>query len=1118
MAVYTLTGDNCFIDGINLLPSTFFTSENSGWGYPATPTYSEEGATFTTSMQWGSVSNLKKIAYPKGHKMYVYAIIQSNNETAVGIRWWANSSYSTFLNQNLIIGTFTTEQSVSGIWSYEDENVTGWDFSFQMTTANPTTARIKKAIVIDLTDLYGEGNEPTKEWCDKNLTETRMITNIATARVATTMSDVSFANGIFTHLAGKTAMVQNETIRPIFGHKYYGRCYQKAPAGYTYGDGRFEYYSQDVAGIGLMTFGFMEPTDNKWKILSSIQELTGEPVETAWTFRSFTVSGSVDAYRKEILIVDLTETFGAGNEPAKDWCDKNIPFFEGSLIIIPNLKEGDIIDCPYTGAKQGVLLPIGVYNLEAWGAQGGTSAKLTVAGGQGGYSTGLLKAKKPLGLIAYSGGQGSAYTGTTYTSQGGGGFNGGGNAGYQGGGGGGASDFRIGYDSLYARALVAGGGGGSHAKNTTYNAAGGIGGGDIGSQGSSDSASYAGFIGLGASLTAGGAGGTGSSANYNGKAGTFGIGGDTGYKYNNTTYHSNGAGGGGWYGGGAAGNYSGSAHTRSAGGGGGSGYIYTKGLAEYYPEECLLGDNYLETGSSNFWSRGMFSTPQGEINSLNGNQGNGACRITIERLGNTDKSVLLGNNIEQTLNIGNDLIEKAYLGEEQIFPAIEFVDYIEACGHQCIDTEVVMTDTKRIDIDFQLLKNDYGTNVAIVGAFNSTDSTGATFHINSAKNFGFAYGAPIGSGMGQGSNFNRHTAIINYNNSCRIDGSILALGSEMTTSLNSGVNIKILDYDSQTKYPFIKIYSCKIYDNNTLIRNFKPAKTKDGSYGLYDTISKRMFLNEQSGSFYTENILKNVTLESGGISAITDSTPGENLTNTTDVRLQNYIEVEPNTVYSFTRNDGWTVAGASISGFWYDENKKYIGRSIVTSAYESTHTFFYAPYNAKYFRFTDSHNSTTASYTMYKLYQKKMPEYKTELQVTRNVLDTGSFTNVTPTYLTGQMNNSDGFTIVGRSSDASGAFSGNLRWDYIIDLTNYDALSFYCKKGVDHGICAIAIDGIRICYVHYKDLATNYVPYLINLEKYYGIHTVSFIGGYTDSTGAAASETSYCDIKLLKKK
>ena len=79
MAVYTLTGDNCFIDGINLLPSTFFTSENSGWGYPATHTYSEEGATFTTSMQWGSVSNLKKIAYPKGHKMYVYAIIQSNN-------------------------------------------------------------------------------------------------------------------------------------------------------------------------------------------------------------------------------------------------------------------------------------------------------------------------------------------------------------------------------------------------------------------------------------------------------------------------------------------------------------------------------------------------------------------------------------------------------------------------------------------------------------------------------------------------------------------------------------------------------------------------------------------------------------------------------------------------------------------------------------------------------------------------------------------------------------------------------------------------------------------------------------------------------------------------------
>ena len=34
-----------------------------------------------------------------------------------------------------------------------------------------------------------------------------------------------------------------------------------------------------------------------------------------------------------VLVVDLTETFGSGNEPDKAWCDANIDWFEGSKII-----------------------------------------------------------------------------------------------------------------------------------------------------------------------------------------------------------------------------------------------------------------------------------------------------------------------------------------------------------------------------------------------------------------------------------------------------------------------------------------------------------------------------------------------------------------------------------------------------------------------------------------------------------------------------------------------------------------------------------------------------------------------------------------------------------------
>lgn len=38
-------------------------------------------------------------------------------------------------------------------------------------------------------------------------------------------------------------------------------------------------------------------------------------------------------YYFNVLVVDLTETFGAGNEPTKEWCDENIEWFDGSKIM-----------------------------------------------------------------------------------------------------------------------------------------------------------------------------------------------------------------------------------------------------------------------------------------------------------------------------------------------------------------------------------------------------------------------------------------------------------------------------------------------------------------------------------------------------------------------------------------------------------------------------------------------------------------------------------------------------------------------------------------------------------------------------------------------------------------
>lgn len=124
----------------------------------------------------------------------------------------------------------------------------------------------------------------------------------------------------------------------------------------------------------------------------------------------------------------------------------------------------------YNGSYRSVTLPPGTYQLQCWGAQGGSNAANSTygitakTGGKGGYSVGQLTISQATGVRVYVGGQGSSSTG---------GYNGGGST--QGtsehttgnthgiskmGGGGGATDIRLSNGSLYSRMIVAGGGSG----------------------------------------------------------------------------------------------------------------------------------------------------------------------------------------------------------------------------------------------------------------------------------------------------------------------------------------------------------------------------------------------------------------------------------------------------------------------------------------------------------------------------------------------------------------------------------------------------------------------------------------------------------------------------------
>ena len=509
-----------------------------------------------------------------------------------------------------------------------------------------------------------------------------------------------------------------------------------------------------------------------------------------------------------------------------------------------SLAAGDILNCPYSGAKKEITLPKGKYKLEVWGAQGGYRSNATY-GGKGGYSYGTINLPAPTTVYLYAGG----FPGSTNSSAGtsktrAGGFNGGGNRyGYYGGGGG--SDIRIGQDSLYARVIVAGGGGsdGATSRQGMYGG---------GASGGSSNQSF-GSGGGGGTQTAGGAGGSGN-------AGSFGQGGQG--KYASSGYA--GAGGGGWYGGG--GSYPDGSGDDDRGGGGGSGYILTSSSSK--PSNYLLGSEYYLTDAAMVAGNASFKDYSGST--VTGHSGHGACRITvIEVIQSTDE------NGSKNLYIKTDAKSSLPSGYIEL-------PYIQATGTQYINSNVVPTLNTKIEYTCATT----ATDGFYIQAGNTSDSSryGLYLHKSNGKTIlDFAYG----SNGYKGNIFVDVQNPINvvYQNGLIICNKQPYIFTEQTTFTQTspiylfyGLCLGI-------------IYSCKIYENNTLIRNYIPAlRTSDSKAGLYDLVNKVFYPDAAGGNFiYNRNnyIDDNTIYYIKGDSATTNLGKSGTITNSNVVATPN---------------------------------------------------------------------------------------------------------------------------------------------------------------------------------------------------------------------------------------
>lgn len=543
-----------------------------------------------------------------------------------------------------------------------------------------------------------------------------------------------------------------------------------------------------------------------------------------------------------------------------------------SLPVASSLVAGDILNCPYSGTYKTIELPKGTYQLQCWGARGGRgpgSNGANVSGnanyGRGGYSIGTIKLPRQTTVYLYAGGAGADATGINATAYAGG-WNGGGNGGAlastssatNGSGGGGASDIRIGSTSLYARVIVAGGGGGASWYTNTYTSPlGGAGGGTSGvaaSLGGSSNSSYYTAAQPG-TATSGGAGGQVSSSTYGtvGNAGSFGNGG-SGPSNSSSIINSGAGGGGGWYGGGSGFAAKGGAQGHGAGG---SGYVYTLSTSSNYPEGCLLNSNYYLSDASTVAGDSSIIDPESG-SSVTGRSGHGYIRITVIKV--SSGSTFIKINSTTWKNYKNIFIKTPAILPSEYTQ----LEYIKCEGAQYINTGFIPTGNTRLILDFQLDRKD-GQALFCGGrtAASGSDPVSYTaFFGNSAGTIRRDY---YGASKTTTKSWNAGDRIVfdaNKNITTINGDSTLLSNFTLNTSSTSIMPIVLFTtcYQassdssitlSNSNWAYYKVFSCKIYDNNTLARNFLPAKNSSGTIGLYDTVTSKFYTNAGTGTFTT---------------------------------------------------------------------------------------------------------------------------------------------------------------------------------------------------------------------------------------------------------------------------
>ena len=178
------------------------------------------------------------------------------------------------------------------------------------------------------------------------------------------------------------------------------------------------------------------------------------------------------------------------------------------------------------------------------------------------------------------------------------------------------------------------------------------------------------------------------------------------------------------------------------------------------------------------------------------------------------------------------------------------IEYIETTGTQYIDTGFSPNQDTRVVMDADVA-NSKSLAFPAVFATDSSSSNKAKFVLmlyNDQAGFHDHYNGQVINSSSLDM-YGRHIFEKNKNITLLDDKTVStftysAFQSDITLSLFSSI-----DSGTRQYYAKVKMYSCQVYDNDVLIRDFVPCKNVSDTVGLYDTVNAKVYPNNGSGTF-----------------------------------------------------------------------------------------------------------------------------------------------------------------------------------------------------------------------------------------------------------------------------